>query len=209
MQQRKRNLEVDFLRQKHQLSTEDIRNRLYEELYHTTLWKDARSASLESSVHNMSALLKMRAEIDFLWPIFRRVRTSVNMRKEIWNIVNFLERLTAYIVRSQSGTFPDRMQSFQMECCYLFEILQLYYTIGPYTFQSTTCKSEFIVASMVYKMREFTYYKKSLSIVSEIDSWWRAICLQYRLWYVDFGSSYHYFVVYWSWMDWTRGIGWS
>ncbi|KAL7936788.1 hypothetical protein V8C35DRAFT_332961 [Trichoderma chlorosporum] len=149
IQQRKRNLEVDFLRQKHQLSTEDIRNRLYEELYHTTLWKDARSAFLESSVHNMSALLKMRAEIEFLWPIFSRVKTSVNMRKEIWNIINFLGRLTAYIIRSQSGPFPDRMQSFQKECDYLFEILQLYYTIGPYTFQSTTCKSEFTVASML------------------------------------------------------------
>ncbi|KAL7904550.1 hypothetical protein GGI35DRAFT_472265 [Trichoderma velutinum] len=141
MEQRKRDLKVEFLLQSHLLSTDNIRERLYKELYHPTAWKDVGSAFPGSSVNNISELLKMGAEIDFLWPLFSEVMGSVNIPQKILNIADLLGKLINYITRSQSGSFPDRM-----ECNYLFYILQVYYA------------SKFTVARMVYKMKAFTCY---------------------------------------------------
>ncbi|KAL7903706.1 hypothetical protein GGI35DRAFT_465389 [Trichoderma velutinum] len=195
MEQRKRDLKVEFLLQSHLLSTDNIRERLYEELYHPTAWKDVRSAFPGSSVNNISELSKMGAEIDFLWPLFSEVMGSVNIPQKILNIADLLGKLINYITRSQSGSFPDRMQSYKRECNYLFHILQVYYAVGPSTFQNTTHKSEFTVARMVYKIKAFTCYQTSREIPLKIIMMWHAICVRYKLWDLNFGSVYHSSIV--------------
>ncbi|KAL5082870.1 hypothetical protein Trisim1_012437 [Trichoderma cf. simile WF8] len=217
LEQRKNDLEVGFLSQTHQLSTREIRRRLYKELHLTTFRKDVRFAFPGSSVNRISKLSKLGAEIELLWPILNKATISVNIKREISNIADLIGRLFVYIMRSQSGSVPDRMQSFGKECAYLLHILKIYYRAGPSTFQSTARRSQFTstrsqpiyaVARMVYTMTEFVHFKPSLSTPSEIYTMWRAICRWYGLSYLDFGSLYHMTTITIDgWLDyWATGI---